>query len=122
MLREPTLATLRRRLRASLWLMAGAALLPTARAADDDAARLALGRKLFTEAAVPACKLCHTLKDADAEGAVGPVLDELKPDERRVATALRNGLGNMPSYRTSLTDEQIEALARYVSKASGATR
>jgi mono/diheme cytochrome c family protein len=32
---------------------------------------------------------------------------------------LRNGLGSMPSYRATLTDAQIEALARYVSKASG---
>ncbi|MCW7542108.1 cytochrome c [Aquabacterium sp. A7-Y] len=104
--------------RASLALLASAALLPAARA--DEAAQLALGRKLFTETAVPACKLCHTLKDAGAEGAVGPVLDELKPDAQRVATALRNGLGAMPSYRASLSDEQIAALARYVAKASGA--
>jgi cytochrome c6 len=33
---------------------------------------------------------------------------------------LRNGLGNMPAYRASLSEAQIDALARYVSKASGA--
>lgn len=87
--------------------------------AADDAAQRALGKKLFTEAAVPACALCHTLKDAGAEGAVGPVLDEIKPDAARVAKALRDGLGQMPSYKGRLTEEQIAALASYVSKASG---
>lgn len=81
-------------------------------------AAYAQGKVLFLSA-VPACAVCHTLKDANTEGAIGPVLDELKPDAARVAQALRNGLGSMPSYRATLTDSQIEALARYVSKASG---
>ncbi|MEP7301744.1 MAG: cytochrome c [Caldimonas sp.] len=93
-----------------------------AAAADDDATRLALGKALFTKDATPPCALCHTLKDAGADGAVGPVLDELQPDAARVATALRNGIGAMPSYRALLKDEQIEALARYVAKASGAAK
>jgi cytochrome c6 len=79
-----------------------------------------LGRRLFLTGAMPACSLCHTLKDAGSEGSVGPVLDELKPDAARVANALRNGLGNMPSYRATLSSEQIDALAHYVSRASGA--
>jgi cytochrome c6 len=86
----------------------------------DDAAQLALGKALFTRRAVPACAVCHTLKDAGAEGAVGPVLDELRPDAARVAQALRQGLGSMPSYRAALSDEEIAALARYVAVASGA--
>jgi sulfite dehydrogenase len=86
----------------------------------DDAAQLKLGKKLFTTLSVPACALCHALKDADAEGAVGPVLDELKPDAQRVAKALRDGIGQMPSYKTSLTEAQILALANYVAKASDA--
>ncbi len=75
------------------------------------------GKALFLKA-TPACAICHTLKDAGAEGAIGPVLDELKPDAARVAKALRDGLGSMPSYRASLSEAQIAALARYVSKAS----
>lgn len=86
---------------------------------DDDASQLALGKALFTKNATPPCALCHTLKDAGTAGAVGPVLDELQPDAARVATALRNGIGAMPSYKALLKDEQIQALARYVSKASG---
>ena len=57
-----------------------------------DTSQLALGRELFTKTAVPACAVCHTLADAGASGAVGPVLDELKPDAARVAKALRGGI------------------------------
>lgn len=81
-----------------------------------------LGKDLFTKTAVPACALCHALKDAGAEGAVGPSLDELKPDAARVAKALRNGIGQMPSYKATLTEAQIAALAAYVNKASAAAK
>ena len=87
--------------------------------AADDAEKMALGKKLFTTA-VPACAVCHTLKDAGSNGAVGPILDELKPDAARVSKALHDGLGAMPSFKASLTEAEIDALAHYVSKASGA--
>lgn len=102
-------------------VLAVLALAP-ARAADDDAALLALGRTLFTVGAVPPCASCHMLKDAGSTGAVGPVLDELQPDANRVIAAMTNGIGLMPSFRSSLSDEQMRALARYVSKASGAAK
>lgn len=86
--------------------------------AADDKAQMVMGKKLFTTV-VPACAVCHTLKDAGSVGEVGPVLDELKPDAARVAKVLRDGLGNMPSYKDALSEVQIAALARYVSKASG---
>ena len=79
--------------------------------ADED------GKRLFTVGAVPACKLCHTLKDAGAEGAIGPSLDELKPDAARVAKAVKNGIGQMPAF-TQLTEEQIRAVAAYVEQAA----
>lgn len=88
--------------------------------AADDVVQLALGKALFTRDATPPCAICHTLKDAGATGAVGPVLDELQPDEARVMAAVRGGIGAMPSFRDSLKDAQIEALARYVAKASRA--
>jgi cytochrome c6 len=96
---------------ALLWL-----LLAGPACADD--AQLALGKRLFTQGAVPSCAVCHTLKDAGAEGQVGPVLDELKPDAARVATALRNGVGSMPSFKASLSEEQILAVAKYVAAAT----
>ena len=87
--------------------------------ADSDAAKLAAGRALFTQGAKPPCAVCHTLAHADAGGAVGPVLDELKPDAVRVAKAMRNGIGAMPSYSALLSPEQIDTVAFYVSSVSG---
>jgi len=74
------------------------------------------GRQLFHKA-VPACALCHTLADAQSTGAIGPVLDELKPDATRVETAIRNGIGQMPAY-TTLSEQDIKALSTYVARAA----
>jgi cytochrome c6 len=102
-------------------MMTMAVLAGSSATAADDAVLMILGKSLFTTS-VPACALCHTLKDAGAEGAVGPVLDELKPGSARVMKALRNGLGAMPSYNGKLSEEQIAALAHYVSRATGAEK
>jgi sulfite dehydrogenase len=113
-----------RRLRAAVVaVVALVGLAPTGATAQPAAggdAQLAEGRALFVGGATPPCALCHTLKDAGATGSVGPVLDEVKPDEDRVAAAVRGGIGAMPSFATSLSDAQIRAIARYVAKASGA--
>jgi len=92
-----------------------AALFSTGVMAQD---ALTVGKELFTRTAVPACAVCHTLKHAGAEGAIGPSLDELKPDAARVAKAIRNGIGQMPA-NTALTDEQVKLLARYVAGVAG---
>jgi cytochrome c6 len=76
------------------------------------------GKALFLQTAVPACAVCHTLKHAGAQGAVGPSLDELKPDAARVEKAIRNGIGQMPA-NSVLTDEQVKLLARYVASVAG---
>ncbi|RCW63225.1 c-type cytochrome [Pseudorhodoferax soli] len=91
-----------------------------AQAADE--AQLKLGKDLFSKGSVPACAVCHTLRDAGAEGAIGPSLDEVKPVASRVATALRNGIGQMPSYAGRLDDKQIAALSAYVAKVTGAAK
>jgi sulfite dehydrogenase len=88
----------------------------------DQAAQMARGKELFTTAAVPACAVCHTLKDAGAEGAIGPVLDELQPDAARVARALKDGIGSMPSFKATMSEADIAAVALYVSKASGGAK
>ncbi|MBO1012474.1 cytochrome c [Achromobacter sp. SD115] len=106
---------------ASPWKLAfcavllGASLPGGALAAEPD---MEAGRALFVGAA-PACALCHTLNDAQSSGAIGPKLDEIKPDAARVETAIRNGIGQMPAY-TTLSDKEIETLAAYVAKATGA--
>ena len=110
--------TAQRNTLASLFCLAAFAALPAQAADASD--QLALGKTLFMQSAV-SCAVCHTLKDAGASGAIGPVLDELKPDAQRVAKALRNGIGQMPSYMARLSEAEILALAHYVSKASGAT-
>ena len=92
-------------------------LLAAGPALADEAAQMALGKKLFNTA-TPACAVCHTLKDAGAEGAIGPVLDELQPDADRVTRAMRNGIGSMPSFKGTLSDAEIAAVALYVSRAS----
>ena len=100
------------------------ALAPNAAGAQPAAgdAQFAEGRALFVAGATPPCAICHTLKEAGATGNVGPVLDELQPDEARVAAAVRGGIGAMPSFAGTLSDAQIRALARYVSKATGGAR
>lgn len=81
--------------------------------------RLEIGRKLFSQTAVPACAICHTMRDANAKGAIGPDLDELKPDTSRVEKAVRNGIGQMPAIK-NLNDAQIKALSEYVATATSA--
>jgi mono/diheme cytochrome c family protein len=83
----------------------------------DDAPDVARGRDLFMRA-TPPCATCHTLSAVGATGEIGPILDELRPDRERVAAALRSGVGNMPSYRQSLSEEEIQALAAFVAAAT----
>lgn len=86
-----------------------------------DASELARGKELFTKIQ-PACAVCHTLQAAGAEGQVGPVLDELKPDAARVLRALKGGIGVMPSYAERMTEKDMEAVARFVAQATGASK
>jgi len=107
-------------LRLALTALIAAASASHAQTNGNDVAR---GRQLFSLGAppLPACALCHKLQDAKATGAVGPDLDDLMPDAARVETALRNGMGPMPSF-AALGDEQIRLLARYVAQAAGARK
>ena len=86
-------------------------------AADDET--LAVGKKVFTELAEPRCTICHALKDAGSEGELGPALDEMKPSESQVRTAVAGGVGAMPAFE-HLTTEQIDAVAAYVASVTGA--
>lgn len=79
-------------------------------------------RKLFTTIAQPPCGLCHVLADAGTSGKIGPSLDELKPDADRVTRALKQGVGVMPAFEETLTNEQIAMLARYVARVTGGAK
>lgn len=80
------------------------------------------GRKLFTGGTAPSCATCHTLRDAKATGEIGPVLDEIKPDEARVTQVLRAGLGVMPPFVDKLSEKDLALLARYVAQVAGTGR
>ncbi len=77
-----------------------------------------LGKQIFTELAEPNCGICHALQDAGTEGEIGPPLDEIKPDATKVETAVRGGVGVMPAYE-NLSDEEIDAVSRYVASVAG---
>jgi mono/diheme cytochrome c family protein len=63
------------------------------------------------------CASCHTLAAADADGAVGPNLDELKPDAARVEQAIQQAPGVMPEGLAQ--GEEAKAIAEYVASAAG---
>ena len=60
------------------------------------------------------CATCHSLDDANSNGNIGPNLNEIKPDISRVLMAVTNGIGVMPAYQGQLSDEEINAVAKYV--------
>ena len=75
-----------------------------------------LGKDIFLNAGN--CGACHSLKDANTAGNVGPNLNEIKPDIGRAVNAVTNGIGVMPSFLEILSDEEINAVAYYVSESS----
>jgi cytochrome c6 len=77
------------------------------------------GKEIFTSVAQPSCTTCHTLADAGATGMVGPNLDAAQPPYELVVDRVTNGQGVMPSFSGSLSEEQIQDVAAYVSSAAG---
>ena len=74
------------------------------------------GKAIFASAG---CGGCHTLADAGSDGTVGPNLDEAKPSKELAVDRVTNGRGGMPSFKDQLSEEQIAAVAEYVSSAAG---
>jgi cbb3-type cytochrome c oxidase subunit III len=62
------------------------------------------------------CGSCHTLEKAATSGTVGPNLDEAQVTFEAAVRQITNGGGGMPAFGEQLSDEQIRALARYVSE------
>jgi cbb3-type cytochrome c oxidase subunit III len=60
------------------------------------------------------CASCHTFATAGAKGTVGPNLDQSSATSEAIAEQIRNGGGGMPPFEGQLTDEQIQALAKFV--------
>jgi mono/diheme cytochrome c family protein len=74
------------------------------------------GKAIFTSAG---CAGCHTLKDANATGNVGPNLDQLKPSKDRVIHQVTFGGAVMPAFRGRLSEAQIQAVSAYVAQVAG---
>jgi mono/diheme cytochrome c family protein len=85
----------------------------TAPAEGDPAA----GKVIFTTTA--ACGGCHTLADAGSGGNVGPNLDDAMPSYDLVVDRVTNGQGGMPSFKGTLSPQQIQDVAAYVSSVAG---
>ncbi len=75
------------------------------------------GKAVFTGAS--GCVGCHTLADAGASGTVGPNLDEAQPSFDLAYDRVTNGQGGMPSFSSSLSDQQRADVAAYVSSVAG---
>jgi mono/diheme cytochrome c family protein len=69
------------------------------------------GKKVWEDAG---CGTCHTLKAADAHGAVGPNLDHAKPDLRLILDRVANGQGVMPSFVDQLSEQDMTNVAAFV--------
>ena len=83
---------------------------------ESSGASLDEGKAVFTRAG---CGVCHTLSDAGSKGTVGPDLDEVQPSAEVVEGFVTNGMGQMPSFRSQLSEKEIKAVAAYVSDATG---
>jgi cytochrome c6 len=76
------------------------------------------GKEIFLGSS--GCGSCHTLADAGTSGTIGPNLDDAKPSFELVVDRVTNGQGAMPSFSSTLTEQQIADVAAYVSQAAGA--
>ena len=71
------------------------------------------GKVVFLEAGN--CAACHSLSDAGSISEIGPNLNQIRPQVQTILMAVRNGIGVMPAMEGILSDEEIEAVAHYVS-------
>ena len=74
------------------------------------------GRAIFLEKGN--CAACHALADAESDSNIGPNLNEIRPDIGRVLNSVTNGIGVMPSFLGILSEDEIKAVAYYVSESS----
>ena len=70
------------------------------------------GKSIFASAG---CGSCHTFAAAGSSGTIGPNLDETKPSFELAIERITNGMGQMPSFSDSLSDDQIRLVAEFVS-------
>jgi mono/diheme cytochrome c family protein len=83
----------------------------TTTGASEPAGDPAAGKAVFASAG---CGGCHTLSAAGSSGAVGPNLDDAKPDVALVVDRVTHGAGAMPAFEGQLDEKQIQDVAAYV--------
>ena len=71
------------------------------------------GKEIFLEAGN--CAACHSLADAGSIAEIGPNLNQIRPQVQTILMAVKNGIGVMPAMEGILSNEEIEAVAHYVS-------
>jgi mono/diheme cytochrome c family protein len=65
------------------------------------------------------CGSCHALAAAGSTGTAGPALDGLKLSPAQVREKVAGGASGMPSYGDRLSAAELDAVARFVARASG---
>ena len=71
------------------------------------------GKEVFLEGGN--CAACHSLSDAGSIADIGPNLNQIRPQVQTILMAVKNGIGVMPAMEGILSNEEIEAVAHYVS-------
>ena len=66
--------------------------------------KLMLGSEIYNSL----CKSCHL------NGEKGPNLYSIKLETGSIINSVSNGVGNMPSFKTLLSEEEIEAVAYFI--------
>ena len=79
--------------------------------------KMVLGLDVYNDKAQ--CGMCHALQAAGSEGQIGPNLDQLRPSIPQVIAAVTNGIGVMPPFEGTLSSEEIEAVAYFISASAG---
>lgn len=88
----------------------------TSTAAERSGGDAAAGEEVFASAG---CGGCHTLAAAGSAGTTGPNLDDLQPDFDRVVRQVTNGGASMPAFGDTLSEQQINDVAAFVSENAG---
>lgn len=79
----------------------------------DDLSALTAGEEIFLSA-LTGCSGCHALAKAGSSGTTGPNLDDSNTTLELAIDRVTNGRGGMPSFKGKLSEEQIKAVAEYV--------
>ena len=74
------------------------------------------GAEVFAQAG---CGGCHAFEAAGAAGAIGPSLDDARTTADEASQVIKSGRGAMPAFGDQLSNEQIAAVAEYVSQNAG---